>query len=932
MSPISDRKKQKVTQGKALSAPEESYYPVPQDPPDCEVLQAEERARLCGGVHVRVCDAGDAQDPAPCEPGSPGVAGARVTLEGDQFCETKVATASSDVVWQGLRAGRYVARVAPPPHYEVLGEDAQTLEVEDDGGDAFAVFSLAAEPADLALVAFYDRAGNGRPDGQPRIAGAAFELSQDGAAIGCAVTDGQGIARRRIPPGTVLIASQDTVRLQGGRALRSVVREAFYVPLAAGESQTIAVGYREELGEIRITAVFVDPGQPEVEIPFAGVALALFRGSSQVGAPRQTQGAAAIVFSGLLADLYTLRVTLPPTFRGQAVALSDADDSEITFHVSASKPSERTIRCGPALGTVVGLVVTQTAHQGLDGIPALLTHGTGKVLSTTTGACGELTFRGVLPGPNILELSPKAQTADGQRWELAPGAPGRQVVVSQPGQVTTAQPIPIVREEHAIHVTALGSDGKPIPYALILVSDVQHRPVGPGRFSANKDGEALIPVEEAGTYLVSLGVFETGLPMRGPQPIEVNSIADMTVQAPGQPPPPTKRSSGLQDAVVDIPYPLLTESVPSAGWSGSWPGQPPSGADLGQTVQEALRSVLNWRPAGFNGDAKGFVAALNQSFTLRQIEGHTELTWTPRSYAAVQSGLGALTGAQASIYTRAKAALDQVIPLLEGLYPLRADADPQDTAAIRAIVRSGLNELVNELGIEGGPRVLRTDDLFRQLVGSAGPTVNPDPEQVGGQLQQLSKLFGLERTRVNTIDEEQNLTNFLIIADYTLGLQQSWLTQRRFFTRGSGSEPFLGTQLVLVERALSVVAESVQEVYLAMDSVFLGKEERQVVELHYSDGTSLFVAELLGWIDQVAANEGPQLIKDGGKQGVISFQPTVDRLAQLAAGALLGTIEDPDALPAGYRTARVQRALQELADHLAEASNLVKQFGQRTAP
>ena len=61
--------------------------------------------------------------------------------------------------------------------------------------------------------------------------------------------------------------------------------------------------------------------------------------------------------------------------------------------------------------------------------------------------------------------------------------------------------------------------------------------------------------------------------------------------------------------------------------------------------------MLNWRSAGFNGDAKGFVAALNQSFTLTRVQGHTEFTWTPRSYSSVQTGLGALTGAQASIYT-----------------------------------------------------------------------------------------------------------------------------------------------------------------------------------------------------------------------------------------------------------------------------------------
>lgn len=137
---------------------------------------------------------------------------------------------------------------------------------------------------------------------------------------------------------------------------------------------------------------------------------------------------------------------------------------------------------------------------------------------------------------------------------------------------------------------------------------------------------------------------------------------------------------------------------------------------------------------------------------------------------------------------------------------------------------------VNELGVEGGPRVPRVDSLFEQLLGTA-PVF--DPERTGGQLGILAQQFGLQRRRINTIDEEQNLTNFIILVEYVLSLKTSWDTQRGFFTRTGKTEPFFGTQLVLVSRALSVVAESVQEVYAAMDSVFVGPAERQVVELTF---------------------------------------------------------------------------------------------------
>lgn len=122
-------------------------------------------------------------------------------------------------------------------------------------------------------------------------------------------------------------------------------------------------------------------------------------------------------------------------------------------------------------------------------------------------------------------------------------------------------------------------------------------------------------------------------------------------------------------------------------------------SSLGQAVESALREVLAWRPR--TSDPQGFVAALNQAFTMSEVEGHTEWSWAPRSYA-IQADMGAVTGAQASIYARARAALNQSsIPLLEGLYPLRPDADEQEMKSSRAVVRSTLTELVSELG-DGG--------------------------------------------------------------------------------------------------------------------------------------------------------------------------------------------------------------------------------------
>jgi hypothetical protein len=380
--------------------------------------------------------------------------------------------------------------------------------------------------------------------------------------------------------------------------------------------------------------------------------------------------------------------------------------------------------------------------------------------------------------------------------------------------------------------------------------------------------------------------------------------------------------AGIRDSVQDIgKYPVLTRETDIGGTPSAPATGAPGGRPVGVVVENAVRDVLGWRPRA--ADPKGFLGALNQSFTCQEVQGRTQCTYSPRTYAVqVQADMGAVTGAQASIYARAKAALDQSVIILQRLYALDPAADPEDTEAARAIIRSELTELVNELGVEGGPRVQRVDALFEQLRGPDGTPF--DPELVQGQLRNMRSVFGLERRFVNTIEEEQDLSDFLTLVDYVNSLKQSWDAQRRFFNRTGTAQPFLGTQLVLLSRQLAVVAESVQEVNFALDSVFVGAAERQTTELTFGDGRpSIFVAELLAWVERFATEEGPRLIQDAGKAGVRAFFPTVDQLEGLVRDARIPP-QDPAKLPEGYATARVQRALSELFEYVQKAAQLAR--------
>lgn len=385
-----------------------------------------------------------------------------------------------------------------------------------------------------------------------------------------------------------------------------------------------------------------------------------------------------------------------------------------------------------------------------------------------------------------------------------------------------------------------------------------------------------------------------------------------------------------------LSYPLITQEVDSSRRSSA-PGTS-GGSQYAQVVQGALRDILGWRTR--DNDPKGFMAALTQSFEPTEANGMTTWKWTPHTYA-IQADLGAITGAQAAIYARAKVALDQSLPLLEGLKPLRADVDLEDAESVRAVVRSALMELVQQLGEEGGPLNTRVDGYFEMLLGEEGNADDEVPSS-RSQLGLLRETFGLEREHVNTIAEEQTLTNFLILVDYVNSLRFTWNTQSGAFDR-IGNDAFFGTHSVLLGRALAVVAESVQQTYFVMDSVFLGAAERENTELELEiDGSStrVFIGELLNWVENFALDEGPRLIQEGGKDGVIySFLPTVRKLTELVKAAAdvsagratiaAGAGSKPTA---AFHSVRVGRSLDELSFHLEKTAERADQIKRDPPP
>jgi len=216
-----------------------------------------------------------------------------------------------------------------------------------------------------------------------------------------------------------------------------------------------------------------------------------------------------------------------------------------------------------------------------------------------------------------------------------------------------------------------------------------------------------------------------------------------------------------------------------------------------------------------------------------------------------------------------------------------------------------------------------------------GAPVTSDPDLVEGSIGTLRREFGLwfvvpagERSKVNTVQEEQVQTNYRIVCDYLTSLRQSWTNDRKFFLRSAaaaGTQPFFGTQLVLLTRQLTVIAESVGEVRFAMDSVSIGSSERQSLELVFTvngQQSPMFIEELLLWVHNFATEEAPKLITDGGKHAVQNGVAPILRTLDLCVQQVITEITPPNAnpdLPVGITTGRVRRAWRELEQQLATA-------------
>jgi hypothetical protein len=667
------------------------------------------------------------------------------------------------------------------------------------------------------------------------------------------------------------------------------------------------------------------------QVPLTGTAMTVQyqETSGQAGGVSRTktlaEGDTEISFEYAFQGYYTVTLVPPPTCNNLPIQpgpalptrhLLGGDSWQVPAAFTLAPTQDITISVQPPPKLPLTTDATFIVSYGSGTVPVpvsyLTDEGTAVVPENGTLTIGVAEGTTLQSGSVPLEMATPDQTV----------TPGVNVVQLKP--------------EHSITITALNALNQPVSGAMIDVfrPNLTHFDT----VVTDQDGISVVGLPGKGTYYVA-DHYESGQAgVR--ESVDVASDTPCTHRVRTSPPD--------GEALTDLSaYPVLTEEISTtgppapAGGGGGGSGGP--GAGYGQTVEQVMRDVLGWRPSG---DVAGFQAALTGAFELRQAEGHTEWAWQQRGYA-VQADMGALTGAQASIYARAKSALDQMLPLLAGLTTLNpALWPPQDLEAIRTIVTAELNEVVTELALDGGPRIQRVDELFHLLTGERPGSRNLNPDLIQGNLGTLRDRFGLTVSEIDTVDDERIVTNFRIVVEQVLSLQASWSTDRELLS-GVNSRTALGTILIWLSRGLEAVGESVDDLNFALDSVYVDAAQRQVIELNFAlmpvtfpaiplrdnkppvseqfkrEEPPLLLSDLLDWVTRASRVEGPRLIQDAGKDGVQAFAPVLDKLRKLIY-ATRDISRTSKVLPPGMHTPRVRRALEVLAGQLDEATDLAR--------
>ena len=305
---------------------------------------------------------------------------------------------------------------------------------------------------------------------------------------------------------------------------------------------------------------------------------------------------------------------------------------------------------------------------------------------------------------------------------------------------------------------------------------------------------------------------------------------------------------------------------------------------------------------------------------------------------------GTISARQANLYRQASITASDALRVLEGLTPFFPLAEADQVEALRSLIRSEINSLVDEFGRVEEPRTDRVLAYFSAL------TLH---------VKGFGELAFLDNSeRAVTVEDEAQTAGFELLSSYTFTLRRIW----DIFFDIDRKAPDSFSLSERVERAnilLPVVAQVNTDFEAAMDSVGFAESERRSLAARFDtlkglgigsmasfgaasvqtlislttsiDDTlpDITVYDLTEWIDRFTNLEGPSTLADSGQFGLDFVTDQADRIFWVIApvvahleldklGFTLGTVNLEQILS----NERVRFALNNLLSQLDSLADL----------
>jgi hypothetical protein len=232
----------------------------------------------------------------------------------------------------------------------------------------------------------------------------------------------------------------------------------------------------------------------------------------------------------------------------------------------------------------------------------------------------------------------------------------------------------------------------------------------------------------------------------------------------------------------------------------------------GQVMTTPSRSVVSLNGNGnYSNVGNGFYSAASIGNAPAAGNGYS-----PASPSS--AGVGQLSVEQANLYRQASINAADALRVLDALQPFDPTADSDAVEALRALIRSQINTLVDEFGRIDEPRRERVETYFR--------TLNDSIIQLGEQARLIDRSGAVEVFPV-TLSDETQVAGFELLQNYTDTLRTIW---NLFAANSTVEQTITGRYSERLSRSyilLPVIADSNTSFMAAMDSIGLTTSERR---------------------------------------------------------------------------------------------------------